>query len=373
MVKELGVNSPKFSLLSQGLEHVLAGRWEEADRALASLRARLDVDAHAEDMQYLIFAAALSMRMGGEAATEFNLYRRRFEQSQIGLFSLLSSKLPFVSMASAIANEMLTGFIRGQEAITVLDVGIGRGLQEVALLDRLAEADALPQRIHFFAVEPDQDSLNTAREALSAAAQRLGVVLSFHGVACVAEELSEEHWRLLESLPGRRLATAAFALHHIAERPAPEADAREGFFQRLARWAPAGVVLCEPSSNHHRVSLGERFHHAWRHYFFVFQLLEELDISRQEKNAIKLFFSREVEDIVGTEDETRRSERHEHVSAWLSRLVRTGFQPAQGLERAWPAAHPAIAVRPHAGYVGLEYREETVVAILCASVAPPAA
>lgn len=363
------MNSPKFSLLSQGLEHVLAGRLDEAGRTLASLRARLDVDAHAEDMQYLIFAAALSGRLGGESAAEFNLYRRRFEQSQIGLFSLLSSKLPFVSMSSAIANEMLTGFIRGHEAVTLLDVGIGRGLQEVALLDTLAEGDALPQRLHVFAVEPDPDSLNTAREALSAAAQRLGVAFSFHGFACVAEDMTEEHWRLLESLPGCRLATASFALHHIAERPAPAPDAREGFFQRLAQWAPAGVVLCEPSSNHHRVALGERFQNAWRHYGFIFQLLEELDISRQEKNAIKLFFSREVEDILGTEEETRRSERHEPAGAWLSRLVRTGFQPTPGLEKPWPAAHPAIAVRPHEGYVGLEYREETIVAILCARAA----
>jgi hypothetical protein len=367
------VNSPKFSLLSQGLEHVLAGRLDEAERTLGALRARLDVDAHAEDMQYLIFAAAFSQRLGGASATEFNLYRRRFEQSQIGLFSLLASKLPFVSMSSAIANEMLTGFIRGHEAVTLLDVGIGRGLQEVALLHRLAEADALPRSLHVFAVEPDPESLATAREALGAAAQRLGVSLGFHGFACVAEDMTEEHWGLLERLPGCRLATAAFALHHIAERPAPAPDAREGFFQRLAQWAPAGVVLCEPSSNHHRVALGERFENAWRHYGFIFQLLEELELSRQEKNTIKLFFGREVEDVLGTEEETRRSERHEPAGAWLGRLERTGFQPASGLEKPWPAAHPAIAVRPHVGYVGLEYREETIVAILCARAARAAA
>jgi hypothetical protein len=369
-VEALGVNSPKFSLLSQGMEQVLAGRFLEADRTLAALRVRLDVDAHAEDMQYLIFAAALSQRLGGESSAEFNLYRRRFEQSQIGLFSLLASKLPFVSMSGAIANEMLTGFIRGHEAVTLLDVGIGRGQQEVALLHRLAGADALPQRLNVFAVEPDPESLATAREALGAAAQRLGLRLGFHGFACVAEDMTGEHWRLLESLPGQRLATAAFALHHIAERPAPAPDAREGFFHRLAQWAPAGVVLCEPSSNHHRVPLDERFQNAWRHYGFIFQLLEELDISRQEKNAIKLFFSREVEDVLGTGEEAQRAERHEPAGAWLARLERTGFTPARGLEKPWPAAHPSIAVRPHVGYVGLEYREETIVAILCASAAP---
>ena len=37
------------------------------------------MDAHAEDMQYLIFSAALSRRLGDLPAGELNLYLRRFD------------------------------------------------------------------------------------------------------------------------------------------------------------------------------------------------------------------------------------------------------------------------------------------------------
>jgi hypothetical protein len=128
-----------------------------------------------------------------------------------------------------------------------------------------------------------------------------------------------------------------------------------------------GVVLCEPNSNHHRASIRERFHNCWRHFFFVFQLLEELDIPRQEKNTIKVFFAREVDDIVSTLDEQQRSERHENVSAWLERLERNGFRLAEGLTRSWPLTYSAVSILPQRGYVGLAYREETIVAVICAT------
>jgi hypothetical protein len=365
-LEESDLDSPKFALLAQGLEEVLADHKDEARRTLASLRGRLDVDASPEDMQYLIFAAALSRRLFGKPTEELNLYRRQYEHLQIDLFTLLASRLPLASIAGTIANEMIAGFVRGHDSFTLLDVGIGVGRQEVALLNALAEANALPRQLTIVGVEPAEDSLRAAEEALAATARRLGVVLRFHGLVRAAEELTEEHWALLSDLPGPRIINAAFAMHHIAWRAEGE-DLRDTFFQRLRRWSPTGIVLCEPSSNHHRVSVRERFFNCWRHFFFTFQLLEELDIPRQEKNAIKMFFSREVEDIISTLDEERRFERHERVDAWLERLGRTGFQLTDGLERTWAASHPAVSIRSQRGYVGLDYKDETIVAVICAT------
>ena len=361
------MDSPKYELLTQGLNQVMEGRPEEARQTLASLRNRLDVDGSPEDMQYLIFAAAVSRRLFSSKPTdEFNLYLRRYEQTQINLFSLLASRLPLVPMAGAIANGLIQELVRGKETFTLLDVGIGVGRQEVALLEAMAEAKTLPRKLTIVGVEPGDSSLRDAQQALDSTAQRLGVELRFIGIAHSAEALSEEHWAMLESLPGPRVVNAAFAMHHIAWRPEGE-DLRDTFFRRLRAWAPAGVVLCEPNSNHHRASLPERFKNCWRHLYFTFQLLEELDISRHEKNSIKDFFSREVEDIVSTVDEQQRSERHEHVSAWLDRLSRCGFQLKEKRGRVWPSTHPAISVCSERGYVGLEYRGETIVAVICAT------
>jgi hypothetical protein len=365
-LKEPELDSPKFELLTQGLEHVLEGRPDDARNTLASLRERLDVDAFPEDMQYLIFATAISRRLVGKVAEEFNLYLRRYEHAQINLFSLLASRLPLVPMAGTIANELIAGFVQGQDTFTLLDVGIGVGRQEVALLNALAQAHALPRKLTLVGVEPGEDSLRTAEQTLMAAARGLGVELRFIGIPRTAETLGEEHWALLSELPGPRIVNAAFAMHHIAWRPEGE-DLRDIFFRRLRQWSPAGVVLCEPNSNHHRATLRERFHNCWRHFYYTFQLLDELDIPRHEKNTIKVFFAREVDDILSTLDEQQRSERHEHVSAWLERLDRSGFRLEDRLARQWQTTHPAVCIRPEKGYVGLEYRDETIVAVICAS------
>ncbi|WP_224362873.1 GRAS family protein [Hyalangium versicolor] len=360
------MDSPKLELLTQGLEEVIEGRPDDARKTLASLRGRLDVDAFPEDMQYLIFAAALSRRLSGTAADEFNLYLRRYEHPQINLFSLLASRLPLVPMAGTIANELIAALVRGHDTFTLLDVGIGVGRQEVALLNALAASNSLPRHVTIVGVEPGEGSLRAAEESLTATARGLGVGLRFIGLPQTAETLSEEHWAMLGDLPGPRVVNSAFSMHHIAWRPEGE-DLRDAFFRRLCQWAPTGVVLCEPNSNHHRSAIRERFHNCWRHFYFTFQLLEELDIPRQEKNTIKVFFAREVEDIVSTLDEQQRSERHENASAWVERLVRSGFQPEEMQGRQWSAAHPAVTLRPQRGYVGLEYRDETIVAVLCAT------
>src|SRR5690242_6443697 len=58
--------APKFSLLSRCMEEAAAERRDEARRALSTLVDRLDVDSAPEDMQHLLFAAAIARRLGGD-------------------------------------------------------------------------------------------------------------------------------------------------------------------------------------------------------------------------------------------------------------------------------------------------------------------
>ncbi|ATB27674.1 GRAS family protein [Melittangium boletus] len=81
-------------------------------------------------------------------------------------------------------------------------------------------------------------------------------------------------------------------------------------------------------------------------------------MSREDRAAIKRFFGREVDDIVGTVDESARCERHETALSWQERLRRAGFVPLEALERARPqAVHPAVSLRRERGCVGITYRE----------------
>jgi hypothetical protein len=355
------MRSQKFSLLTRALEEVLQGASGEARRSLAKLSELLDVETVAEDMQYFLFAMALARRLGNDGeARQMNLYLRRFELPQIALFNLLAQRVPPVGMAGAIANDCLCDLFAGHEEATLVDIGLGTGRQEVALLRKLKETGSAPRRLTVVGVEPDANSLLQAELALTAAARELEIDLRFRGVPKVLEALDDNDWRLLRDSPGPRVVHSAFALHHVVSL----AD-RQALFHRLRTLDPVGVVLCEPNSDHFTDSLAQRFHNAWHHFFAMFGLVDELELSRQERNAIKLFFGSELEDILGAVDETQRYERHERVETWLERLRRAGFSP-RGRQGSWSIPAPASLHRAP-GHVGLGYGEETLVAVICAT------
>jgi GRAS domain family protein len=356
------MRSEKFSLLTRALEEVQSGRTSSARRSLGALTRLLDVDVVDEDMQYFIFATALARRLGVGDAQQMNLYLRRFELPQIALFNLVAQRLPMVQMAGVVANDVLCGLLAKHEEASLIDVGLGTGRQEVALLHALKASGAALRRLTVVGVDPDTDSLRKAEEALAETARELGFTLCFRGLPKVLEALDEDDWGLLRDCPGPRVVHAAFAVHHLAA-----GVDRQEMFHRLRAVEPSALVLVEPSSDHATDSLSQRFHNAWHHFSHNFELVDLLGLPPRERNGIKLFFGREVEDIVGAVDDSQRYERHEHVDTWRERLRRADFSPVEHFEGSWSAPHPAVHIRPGPGYVGLGYKKETLVAVLCAT------
>ncbi|MBJ6764730.1 GAI protein2C [Myxococcaceae bacterium JPH2] len=365
------MRSPKYALLIQGLEHILAGRQAEAAEALALLYTRLDVAAEPEDLHYVLFATALSKRLvGGEGV--FNPYLRPDSSAgmtrQIDLFRMLVTHMPLASAADAVANTVLAGFLRGHDSATLLDVGIGQGRQMRTLLRLLAREGALPRRLTVVGVEPSGVSLGQAGAAVAEVAAEVGASVRFVPMERPVEAVDDATWAELRAVPRPLVVNAAFAMHHIAETTQRAGEARDRVLRRLHGLGPQGLVMCEPNVDHHRVPPRERFFNAWRHFTTVFHLLDSLDVPRDERAAIKRFFGREVDDIVGTVDDPERCERHETAGAWWERLRRAGFAPLKGLERLRPeGVHPAVKLRPEPGVVGITYRDESVVAVLCAT------
>ncbi|KFA89114.1 GRAS family protein [Archangium violaceum] len=358
------MRAEKYALLTRALEELRTGQSAAARCSLGALTRRLDVDAVPEDMQYFLFAAALARRVGVGEARQMNLYLRRFELPQISLFNLVAERLPMVGMAGRIANDLLCGLLEGHEDATLIDVGLGTGRQEVALLRRLAERGTTLRRLTVVGVEPDPRSLRQAETSLMALAGEMGMALRFLGIPKVLEALDEEDWALLRDTPGPRLVHAAFAMHHMAA-----GVDRQEIFHRLRTVEPAAVVLVEPNSDHATDSLSERFHNAWHHFSHHFELVDALGLPERERNGIKLFFGREFEDILGAVDDSQRYERHERVETWGHRLRTAGFRPAPAslLEGGWSFPHPAVHIRAEPGYVGVGYKEETLVTVLCAT------
>jgi hypothetical protein len=366
------MEAKKYATLAAVVDETLAGRTDNARALLDQLVERqLNPQAGSGDLQYYIFASALGRRLESEKAAEINLYLRQFETTQISLFNLLAQHLPTVQMAGPLANEVLAGYVGGNDEVTLLDVGIGSGRQEVALLYLLAMQRRLPRKLNVIAIEPDAGSLLEAGESLAETALMLGVDLEFHPVHKVVEELDDADWRFFGSFGAPLVVLSAFSVHHV--RSTGRDNARDAFFRRLRTLAPDAVVLCEPSSNHDSPSLRERFAAAWHHFGLTFRLIDGLEIGDTEKSAMKMFFAREIEDILANAEETR-CERHEPVDAWVRRLRDAGFVPCGDFGMISTRAAGPVRVAARNGYLGLDYGDETLVAIVCATsgVAAPA-
>ncbi|QSQ21981.1 GAI protein2C [Pyxidicoccus parkwayensis] len=362
------MRTPKDTLLLRSLEHSLAGRPAEAAQALFSLHALLDVHEEPEDLHYLLFARALSRRLEGSGAVTRNPYldsEQEQEARQIDLFRLLMTHMPLASAADAVANALLVGLLRGHSEATLLDVGIGQARQDCGLLRELAKAGALPKRLTLVGVDPSGASLGQAEGAVAEVAREVGVAVRFVGLETPVESLADATWAALRGVPRPLVVNAAFALHHVAETPDSGGAARDRVLRRLRALEPTGLVLCEPNVDHHRAPVRERFRNAWNHFTRIFELLDTLDVPKQERAAIKRFFGREVDDVVGTVDESARCERHETAQSWLDRLRRAGFEPLETLARVRPSdVHPAVTLRREPGFVGISYRDDTLVAVL---------
>lgn len=361
----------KEDALRSVLRATLEGREDDARKLLATVVGpHADPGANPEGLQDYIFASALSRRLDPARSAEINLYLQQYELPQISLFNLLAQSLPTVSLAAEVSNRLLCDFLGGWDEVALLDVGIGTARQEVEVLRELAGRGTLPHRLTVFAVEPDPRSLSAAYTSLAQASRELGFVLDFQGLNTVAEDLTDEDWSRFAATRGPLVVHGAFAAHHIRDR-GDGYCARNDFFRKLRRLHPLAVVLCEPSSDHHTGLIGERFENCWNHFGKTFELIDRAGLPPREAAAVKMFFAREIQDILGNTDDSR-CERHESVDAWTNRLRRAGFTLWTDFSAIDGMRHDVVSIRPAEGYVGMEYDGETLVAVVCATSNPAA-
>ncbi|MCG8699938.1 MAG: GRAS family protein, partial [Bacteroidales bacterium] len=89
-------------------------------------------------------------------------------------------------------------------------------------------------------------------------------------------------------------------------------------------------------------------------------------IAEKEKNGLKLFFGREIDDIIGR-DNNERFEKHEPAYRWIEKLILAGFKIHDGFYQA--NNHVLDGMRlsmKRNGYLAFQCRSETVLAVICA-------
>ncbi|MFM8331586.1 MAG: GRAS family protein [Candidatus Methylumidiphilus sp.] len=311
------MNSAWRDLLCELEDTPSASQMGQLRKMLADSTARIAMEPHA--FLETLFLNAIHNRFNPHGRAHGNLYLRHFEIPQIVLFDLLINKFPLVSMSHGIVNDTLKHVLADGPHSVLIDIGIGRGIQTAKLIEAMA-LDARLRTLTVIGVEPSSTALAYAGQLLAKVAQQTPFKVIFKPLPSLVEALRPQV--LLDALPEEfhRLAiNASLTANHI-----PSVPQRIVFFEMMRKLRPDAFLLTEPESNHMEADWRRRVENAYVHYGTIFSLIDQLYVGAAEKNGLKMFFGREIDDVVAN-PEDQRFERHEPGKNWLEYMAKTGF------------------------------------------------
>jgi hypothetical protein len=323
------------------LDHCLDGISDDSEKFLATL-----------------FIKAIKKYIGPSVIDE-NLYLKKFEIPQIELFSILIEKFPFVKYSQEIINHSICQTVRHENEIIIMDIGIGLGVQMLNLLDKLNEIEYL-EKLTVIGIEPSKQALEKATQQFDEIKDRMNFEFTFVPVQGFIEMMPLEKLKdVVYDYKGSLIINASLALHHIQEL-----DNRHLVIQNLYQLKPKAFYIAEPNVNHYEPELYFRFQNCYRHFSHVFQVIDTLNASSKEKNGLKLFFGREIEDIIGNNNR-ERFEKHEPAYRWIEKLQVAGFIVDANFHTLGGVAvdHIHIETDP-LEYLAFQYKNETVLAVI---------
>jgi len=351
----------RYKLILTACQDIRRHREQLAKPELASqLLQSLDRDVPSDALLSHIVAESLLRRIDCTLLSGRNLYLQPEQRSQIDLFDLLRRAIPAVPQGYAVANQYQLHSLRAARTPALLEIGIGKGAQVLALLEALARKPGAVERLRILALDPNVSVLEESTAAIRALAPRLPFAVEVLPLAKLVETCDDDDFARFSGLgEGALTINAAFTLHHTVRR---DSESRTRLLSRLRSLRPKVFTLVEPNSDHDTEHLTRRMHHCWQHFAAIFDLVDHSDASPDEKFAIKEgFFGREVRDILGTCD-ALRSERHEPLESWLLRLKKAGFVPHEKIDIDFELPDYCEAINSR-GLVRLSYRGVPIVAV----------
>ncbi len=305
-----------------------------------------------------LFIKALNKRINSEFIGE-NIYLGKYEISQIQLFNILIEKFPFVKFSQQITNNAIVDEMDDCEEVTLVDIGIGQGTQVVNIIEL---SKNLPQlrKLHVVGIEPFGDALAKAEETILGYNGKVPFQIAFTAIHDGAENVD---FAAIKNVGGKIIVNASLALHHI------QSDLlRKETIARIKQMNPSAFVLIEPNVNHYEPDFYTRFQSCYKHFYHIFQVIDRIEnVGNVDKNALKLFFGREIEDIIG-KDEKDRFEKHEPALHWIERLNECNFSINNNILKSPVTAGCGVEINYHeAGFLGFTHEDETVLAVIYAN------
>ncbi len=301
---------------------------------------------------------ALNKKINSEAIGE-NIYLGKYEISQIQLFNILIEKFPFVKFSQHITNSAIVEEMQGCNEVTLMDIGIGQGTQVVNIIEL---SKSLPQlkKLHVVGIEPFGDALNMAQENILGYNGKVQFEISF---TAINDSVENVDFATIENVGGKIIVNASLALHHI------QSDSmRLDTIAKVKAMNPSAFILIEPNVNHYEPDFHARFENCYKHFYHIFQVIDRIEnIGNNDKNALKLFFGREIEDIIGKEEKDR-FEKHEPATHWIERLKESSFSIKNDFLKSPVEAGCGVEISYHKeGFLGFTHGDETVLAVIYAN------
>ncbi|MFO7862516.1 MAG: GRAS family protein [Salinivirgaceae bacterium] len=329
------------------LDHCLEGLEDHSDKMLATLLIK-----------------ALKKHIG-PVGTDEHIYLKKFDLPQIKLFDLIIKHFPFVRLAHDVVNATIVSEMRKVRSATLIDFGIGRGIQTQAMLEMLQNDPASKLEVlTIIGVEPFTDALAVAEQLVNDRNKSVPFDIHFIPLNMLVEQVDFDEIQALIPVDNEFLAVnESLTLHHVQS-----SNIRNDLMLKIAQLHPQQFLLTEPNIDHFEPDFHKRFQNCYRHFYHVFAVIDKLDIAKDERNGLKLFFGREIDDIIGKQFQDRY-ERHEPADMWLWRLRKAGFAVSERfvLPEALHQTKAISARWQEQGYLGFSHADETVLALIYAT------
>ena len=323
------------------LDHCLEGISDSSEKLLSTL-----------------FIKALKKFIGPISIDE-HIYLKKFDIPQIELFNILIKEFPFVKYGHEITNTIIAKYLTDKEEALIVDIGIGQGVQIRHLIEKLKTLPKL-KKVTVLGIEPFEKALEIAEKSIMEQTDEK-LSINFIGWNAFIENLTyDEIHQKIKDIPGPLMINISLTLHHIQTL-----EKRHEVIGILRKLKPTALLLTEPNVDHYEPDFYRRFHNCYQHFYNVFQVVDNLDISNDQKNGLKLFFGREIEDIIGSNN-NERFEKHEPAFRWVEKLRNKGFTIIENVPLEIDYGRDINVTYYNEGYIGFTHKSETVIAIICA-------
>ncbi|XP_044468970.1 DELLA protein GAI [Mangifera indica] len=252
---------------------------------------------------------------------------------------------PYLKFAHFTANQAILEAFATANRVHVIDFSLKQGMQWPALIQALALRPGGPPAFRLTGIGPPQpDNTDALREVgwkLAQLAETVGVEFEFRGF--VTNSLADLEPEMLDIRPEVETiaVNSVFELHRLLARP----GGIEKVVSSIKAMKPNIITIVEQEANHNSPLFLDRFTEALHYYSSLFDSLEGSSVALASQDLLmsEVYLGRQICNIVACEG-CDRTERHETLTQWRTRLTSAGFDPVHLGSNAFKQASMLLAL-----------------------------